>query len=246
MRKYIFSAIFCVSAFISVGAQATTVVAAQLTADGVVKFGAFEQHKHQSVAALIPGQKSALADLFMNSGSAIISNVVVTGRWDDTDSGYIGVNWGYGVYTDGSGIDTELTLAADLWRYSFVASGNGEFLLDYRLFLPIGQSGTEGLNPLYGSGGLPSVIGGDSANPTGSGLAVIPLVSGQTYDFVISNNSHIILPAGTHKAGLYADIYWSINYDEIPVTPEPGVWAMFIAGFGAVGIAARRRRTMLN
>jgi hypothetical protein len=28
------------------------------------------------------------------------------------------------------------------------------------------------------------------------------------------------------------------------VIPEPGTWAMMIAGFGLVGFAARRRRTL--
>lgn len=32
---------------------------------------------------------------------------------------------------------------------------------------------------------------------------------------------------------------------DTPVIPEPGVWAMLIAGFGVVGYAARRRRTAL-
>lgn len=38
-------------------------------------------------------------------------------------------------------------------------------------------------------------------------------------------------------------IQWSVPGG--PVIPEPGTWAMMIAGFGLVGLAARRRRTSL-
>ncbi len=65
------------------------------------------------------------------------------------------------------------------------------------------------------------------------------------------------LSAGTHSFKLFfadrhtvgSELRFSIDTQGLVVTPgvpEPGSWAMMIAGFGALGLAMRRRRTAVS
>jgi hypothetical protein len=37
---------------------------------------------------------------------------------------------------------------------------------------------------------------------------------------------------------------FTLTYESIDPVPEPGTWMMMIAGFGLVGVSARRRKTI--
>lgn len=80
-------------------------------------------------------------------------------------------------------------------------------------------------------------IGGLAFSPTG--------ISSNTNDFLLHFNPY------TRTAGAF--YYSTVGLNEIPsgtatlaiatAVPEPATWAMMLLGFGAVGIAMRRRRS---
>jgi PEP-CTERM motif len=85
-----------------------------------------------------------------------------------------------------------------------------------------------------------SYLGSTVTQNAGSSDAIISVgQSGtpySTYDFGISGNA-----AGS------GNVYWGVNQVQFDITsvsavPEPGEWAMMLAGLGVVGAVARRRK----
>ncbi|MFQ3596077.1 MAG: PEPxxWA-CTERM sorting domain-containing protein [Sphingomonadaceae bacterium] len=125
------------------------------------------------------------------------------------------------------------------WFYEFTATGNGFFQGTYAI---TATGGTFGLNPIFLTEfGSLTLLGGSTINPSGSGSFAIPLLAGQTYRIAMFNFGNVSGTSGASLSGsASAQIAWEITGGG--VIPEPGTWALLIAGFGLVGVAARRRR----
>lgn len=77
-----------------------------------------------------------------------------------------------------------------------------------------------------------------------SGVVSFPFPGHTTIDLGQSSTSGLILQWGPEAdlAGI-DNLRFRIDGEQ-PIVPEPATWAMMIAGFGAVGIATRRRRQL--
>ncbi len=174
---------------------------------------------------------------------SVSSNVAVSASWASADAGSLDIDWGWNAATGGSDTFTkvETNLAIPNWTYTFTATGNGTFSGNYTI---VGTGDLFGLQPAYGSGDLPfGPYGGSVNDPNGAGSFSIALVNGQTYTVGIYNFGNLSSNDGLDAVGnATARFDWQIAYGAVP---EPGSWAMLIAGFGLVGAAARRRQAAI-
>lgn len=125
-----------------------------------------------------------------------------------------------------------------------MAVADGVFRADWRLFTP-GTTDVTGLNRLntnddwWTPGGFG--LGGPGDDPSGSGVSIVSLIAGETYTMGVSNVGYFGNPQGFAflVANGEARIAWTIDYT--PPVPEPGAWAMLVAGLAVVSAAARGR-----
>lgn len=104
--------------------------------------------------------------------------------------------------------------------------------------------------PIIPGGPVWSPLGGssgecfdDGCGYTGWIKSTYTVTTGGTYTltFGVTNWSDTAFDSGLAFAGLVID---DVPIDPPPVVPEPATWMMLIAGFGLVGFAARRRRSV--
>jgi hypothetical protein len=83
-------------------------------------------------------------------------------------------------------------------------------------------------------------------------LAVIPTINSQVFGVAyvkmdMPGNAHIVNPAGGFgmPEGYTLFLAAAFNLYGDAAVPEPGTWAMLIAGFGLIGAAMRRQRPRL-
>ena len=201
-----------------------------------------------------PGPASIAGDGTINtSSSATLANGIYTASsfanvaatWDSADSGHFTIDWGWNVATGGSGlltfVETDAAFPDPNWSYTFTASGNGFFDFNYSV---VGFGDVFGLGPIFGNGDINGrSYGGDRNDPSGSGSFSLALLDGQTYTVGFFNNGFSSNNDGFNAVGhALARFDWQINYSDIagPPVPEPGSWAMMMAGLGLVGVATRR------
>jgi hypothetical protein len=178
----------------------------------------------------------------------VTATISVSANWLSAEAGTIEIDWdravsgvAASVVTVGAGTNE----APDIdgfpanWFYEFTATGDGFFQGTYEV---TGSGATFGLWPLYLTGGSSFLeLGGDVDDPSGAGSFSIPLVAGQTYRMILWNNGNIGTDSRFDFTGSASgSVAWEIVTRS--VIPEPGTWAMLIAGFGLVGAAARRRK----
>lgn len=138
---------------------------------------------------------------------------------------------------------------SDLWsagalpRYS-----DADGLIGNRIAAPGDDSGPQdGTTQIGGNFGLPTINGFTA--PFGSLVGLV----GTQYQLLGTNFSGSFTDAGTLQL-----FYWDTNNGDNfgtvaanvvirqqSAVPEPGTWLMMLAGFGAVGVAVRRRRTAI-
>jgi len=82
--------------------------------------------------------------------------------------------------------------------------------------------------------------GGDSDGVTISGLSLG--TNGQNF-FNIHDGTFTSVLLSFHGDATVEDVRQvRLNVGQAPAVPEPATWAMMLAGFGAIGVMARRRR----
>lgn len=131
--------------------------------------------------------------------------------------------------TDGEPATIDLTSFADIFSISFIWGS----VDSYNTLQFIDALG----NPLAGG----TFVGGDIFNPANGNQTdpnTNPLV---TFHFTGADVANV---AGIRMTSNGTNAFETDNY-AINALPEPGTWAMMLLGFGAVGIAMRRRKAAI-
>jgi len=163
-----------------------------------------------------------------------------TGIWESADKGSILLSWGWNVAS--AGVDTTvISSGISNWTYTFTAGADGFFNSSYRIFTR-GTTNPTGLLPLQTSDDWTSgYLGVFDTDPSGEGTTSIALLAGQTYTMGLYNQGFFGNRNGFDflLANGEGRVDWEIVYSPIP---EPGTWALMLAGLAAVcGVAGRRR-----
>lgn len=251
---YMFRTIFISLALLaSYGATVagTTIVSADLKTATTVYLGnavasdsnAVPVDVAAAIASSIVPQSQASAELSDTDGRNANAFAVSRATWVSADEGTISLSWGWTASSRGAETFFD-TGGAINWSYTFVAAADGVFRADWRLFAP-GTNNTSGLNRLNTSndwrtpGGFG--LGGAGDDPSGSGVSLVPLLVGETYTMGVSNVGYVGDPLGFdfRVANGEARIDWVIDYT--PPIPEPGTWALLVAGLAVVSAVTRRR-----
>lgn len=229
----------------------TTIVAAELKTATTVYLGNAVASDSNAmpvdVAAAIASshmlQSQASAELSDTGGRNANAFAVSRATWTSADQGSISFSWGWTASSRGAETAFD-TGGAINWSYTFVAAADGVFRADWRLFTP-GTNNAAGLNRLNTSndwrtpGGFG--LGGAGDDPSGSGVSLVPLRAGDTYTLGVSNVGYVgdSLGFDFRVANGEARIDWVIDYT--PPIPEPGTWALLVAGLAGVSAVARQR-----
>lgn len=137
------------------------------------------------------------------------------------------------------------------------AEGSLFFLDGAETFMNVAAGFSTGFSFNYVSSVTGSVGVYDGLNGTGNLLATVKLEANLAGCSAYNAGFCPFGPAGVTFAGIaksvsFAGVANQIVFDDItfgtdipgpPAVPEPATWAMLILGFGAVGVAARRRRS---
>jgi hypothetical protein len=172
---------------------------------------------------------------------AVGAIVDTAATWNSVDSGTFSINWGWDVYAPNLSAKAESNQVPANWFYTFVASGNGLFSVSGNV---VGTGNTFGLQPIYFGDDGGGSIGGDVFDPTGSGVLVFALLSGQTYTFSASNNGNISGPLGLIASGsATSDFAWNIEYNNVSAIPVPAAFPLLASGLVGLGAIGARRRS---
>ena len=188
-------------------------------------------------------QSQASAELSDTDGRNANAFAVSRATWASADQGTISFSWGWTANSRGAETTFD-TGAAINWSYTFVAAADGVFRADWRLFTP-GTTNPTGLNRLNTSNDWRTPagfgLGGAGDDPSGSGVSLVPLQAGETYTMSVSNVGYVGDPQGfdLRVANGEARIAWVVDYT--PPIPEPGTWALLVAGLAVVSAVAKRR-----
>jgi hypothetical protein len=201
---------------------------------------------------------SAVAEEFVTAGGALngaLATTNIAGHWDSANRGSVTVSgrgWDIFPVSVGSGsveLNTGTGVFTPDWTYSFSAAGDGMFGLDFDL-----QGSGDDLQlgiwdlafaQVAGPGQIVHLSQDFDFDPVHrTGTFTHALAAGQTY--TVSLISHGGLTVGRTDepfVGSEHDQFdWSITDAAAPGVPEPGAWALSIAGTGLASAALRRRR----
>lgn len=171
------------------------------------------------------------------------ANISVEADWKSAVHGDIAMNWAFTAAQTSIGERPLLRTFAPVfdfesnnWDYSFVTGDKAQlFTLQWTLEV---EGPALGLGGLRGSGGLPDFISPAGVPANGSGTIVLRLDPNTAYRFGIRNEG-LFETRDALNSEARAFLTWTIT--DAPVVPEPATWALFVAGFGAIGAAARRK-----
>lgn len=165
--------------------------------------------------------------------------------WESADRGTINFGPNGWELTDGGSTSVGPSFPDGSWTYVFTAEDSGMFQMSYNTarFGDIFGVNTYQIHWLQRRGGAfveyNSESLGDSSLANDAGIFRRYLVAGDTYQVQLFNNGNVGSAGGARAGWKTADFAWSIS-----AVPEPGTWALAIAGFGVVGAALRRRRAL--
>lgn len=191
-----------------------------------------------------------------NGADSVIARAKMSAAWASADAGSVTVvdhGWTFNVPLtgrDGALADLEGDVDELDWTYSFVATEESTFELDFRM---VGDGDLLGLGNwdlLFYDGGADPVVTELARGfaPYGPITASFSrsLVAGRTYKVALSNLDHTSIEYPTDNAlfGKTTGRFdWRIVQGSTAV-PEPAAWALMITGFGFAGGALRRRNRM--
>ncbi len=179
-------------------------------------------------------------------------------RWGaNGSSGAVNLIWRWGFsQSGGDGSPDPMLKGASftglnpIWSYTFRADGDGLFRWEGQ----VRPDPEVRANNTFGLSGWNLQLNGvtviDLFDVSGAGPRLgdrdFALVAGETYTFSLINRSNI---AGTnfgqdYRGGMLGEFNWDIVEVSPAPVPEPGTWALMIAGFGLAGAALRRRRAV--
>lgn len=166
----------------------------------------------------------------------------VRAEWLSADQGTLFIRLDARSVSAVAGTYTKVSTSIDQadWTYNFTATGNGIFSGDYS---SSGSGDSFGPQQLYGGLDMPFGPHGvvQSDPQTIIGVFSVDLVAGQEYTMRFFTSTGFEAPTGINSDNASLTyLNWAITYND-PV-PEPGNWAMMIAGFGLVGAVSRRQR----
>jgi hypothetical protein len=224
-------------------ALAITATGGSISSAARVTFAGLEDSKTDTdTAAGFPALLSASSmAVVVSSGTFATAASSNRATWSSATQGSVALDWVWNLTnTTGS---TGLTWDTrppnmDSWVYSFTTGDQRAiFSADWTLEV-FGQT-TEGLQGIYGGGGLPLFITPFTFSPTDStGSFTVDLDPNTDYSFTVFNFGNVVTLANlATERGAFFTMFW-----EITTVPEPRTWGLMIAGFGMVGAAVRRRR----
>ncbi len=177
--------------------------------------------------------------------------VEASGDWSSPDAGSFGLS-------EGCYNTLGYCFAGANWQYSFFATGDGVFTMNWRYnIVNYKEQRTDIFDPITGQfqyfllyyrfAGAQLTFGEQQFNfnclsdydlCTNYGTSTMALVKGQHYRVAAMTYGDV---RGFNET--YSDFAgdWAITY-----VPEPASWALMIAGFGMVGLAMRRRATAVT
>jgi hypothetical protein len=192
-----------------------------------------------------PQTLSTSVQAFNNGVDSVLAEgQLAEALWTSADSGsvdFVFYGWSYSV-ADSGPVSANLVTGrgGDDWSYTFVATEDGEFVMNYAVQLDQGDGfGLNGWGVSFtGVGSGFPVFGG--SDPTQSGTFIGQLLAGQTYTVGLSNRANVTTGGPQTDPGSFMDgrFDWTI----VPV-PEPSTWAMLALGFAAVAVVGLRRPT---
>jgi hypothetical protein len=227
-------------------ALAITATGGAISSAARVTFAGLEDSKTATdTAAGLPALLSASSmAVVVSSGTFATAASSNRATWSSATQGSVALDWVWNITstsnTGSVGWDTRAT-DKESWVYSFTTGDQRAiFSADWTLEV-FGQT-TEGLQGVFGDGGLPFHITPSATSPTDStGSFTVNLDPHTDYRFVLFTFGNLSTKASTAtERGAFFTLFWEIN-----TVPEPGTWGLMIAGFGMVGAAVRRRRSVV-
>lgn len=225
------------AAFMSSGASALTIVQTDSEARQA-GFAAFDSAKGtlNSVTLGVDVSKSRVWQVSVpvaQRGTSATIGWNVDGTWELGSS--VAAFDGLLVPIVGSGNDTIRfdRISGDGERsfgyFDVAATGSRTFTLDRSKFTG-GRVSFNGFDPGYYGNVGDTMLSNLPANASVSQLSRACFVS-------TSGN-----PAGIDNEDACGGVRYTLTYDYTPAVPEPGTWALMLAGFATTGAALRRRR----
>lgn len=229
MLKHVLGSI----AAVALAAPAVAGITITLEAPGVSNTTqTFAQSGVETFDSYAPGTHASLSSNFGGtsgySGTYSGPNIMVNDSWGgDGGSQYV-VALGTGAsYT------LELNKSADYFGFWLTALSAGnvmEFYDNSNLLASYNYTDLKGIIDAAGPGYLGSPVSGQTQSELFA-FFNFNFTDGDTYNKIVFSNT------GT-------DGFESDNHTIGNTVPEPASWALLIAGFGLIGMAARRRRTL--
>jgi hypothetical protein len=255
------AAAFAVALLAARGADAATAISGSVALNPV----AFVDNSASGDVSRAAAWTGAPTDLSVTTQirSSAAAEVTARGRtdahWDlATQTGFVRLSDRGWLVDDSRALSTQVgvslvsSLAAPDWNYSFVADGDGIFLIQFDLSASGAATGLGSWDLAVSVDGGPAVVrnllrvGAAPAGVHSSGGHEEALQAGRTYSISLLNNegfneSPVI--QRTRNATERGTFNWSITEAAVP---EPSTWLLMLTGFGALGSALRRaRRTAL-
>ena len=237
----------------AVPASATTAQSGSLNvvANSTINGSTVSSVENKSWAAVPTNlNASAGAEAFAPSSIGPLDHITTTGvaaaTWASADAGsvrFTGYGWDFEVFdpaNSGDGSNLTENRGGEDWDYTFTATGNGLFTMNYAVAAHDNPFGLWGWSIDWSGpgGGLPV---SDPFDPTTSGVFTRALVAGQTYTIGLNGNPNVSFGgiSGSDIGSMDGAFDWTISTTSVP---EPALWALMIGGFGLVGMTLRRRR----
>jgi hypothetical protein len=196
----------------------------------------------------VPGNLTASTSLVVNRPEFGIGAMsFVNAVWQSSTQGRVVLDWAWGA-TKTLPNDAVIGLnggGRSFWTYSFTTDDSAaDFTATWTQEVGNSLGSTFGLGNIRSLDGLPRNVTPDTATPTnGSGTFKVALAPNTSYTFSLFHSATLFRESESAtdlNARMFFDMSWFIAPAPIP---EPGTWALFIAGLVAIGSVAWRRQS---